>query len=105
MLMYYTIGTTSLTVPLGTYFLSFFSNSAANDKYWVALVGSVFDILVLIVAALGIKLSANFNWGWAVFEYVLMIGFAVAAIIMIYFTGLSGSVKTLDCSSRCREQV
>jgi len=25
-----------------------------------------------------------------------MIGFAVAAIIMIYFTGLSGSVKTLD---------
>ncbi len=80
MLMYYTIGTTSLTVPLGTYFLSFFSNSAANDKYWVALVGSVFDILVLIVAALGIKLSARFNWGWAVFEYVLMIGFAVAAI-------------------------
>ena len=95
MLMYYTIGTVSLTVPLGTYFLSFFSNSAANDKYWVALVGSIFDILVLIVAALGIKLSARFNWGWAIFEYVLMIGFAVAAIVMIYFTGLSGSVHTL----------
>ena len=28
MLMYYTIGTTSLTVPLGTYFLSFFSEHA-----------------------------------------------------------------------------
>ena len=94
MLMYYTIGTTSLTVPLGTYFLTFFSNSAANDKYWVAFVGSVFDILVLIVAAVGIKLSARFNWVWAVFEYALMIGFATAAIIMIYFTGLSGSVHT-----------
>ena len=95
MLMYYTIGTVSLTVPLGTYFLSFFSNSAANDKYWVALVGSIFDILVLIVAALGIKLSARFNWGWAVFEYALLIGFGLAAIVMIYFTGLSGSVHTV----------
>jgi amino acid transporter len=94
MLMYYTIGTTSLTVPLGTYFLSFFSDSAANNKYDVALVGSVFNILVLIVAALGIKLSARFNWGWAIFEYVLMVGFAIAAIVMIYFTGLTGSVHT-----------
>ncbi len=96
MLMYYTIGTTSLTVPLGTYFLSFFSNGAANNKYDVAIVGSVFNILVLIVAAIGIKLSARFNWGWAIFEYVLMIGFAVAAIVMIYSTGLSGSVHTVS---------
>ena len=96
MLMYYTVGTVSLTVPLGSYFLSFFSNSAANNKYWVVLVGSVFDILVLVVAALGIKLSARFNWGWAIFEYTLMIGFAVAAIVMIYFTGLSGSVHTIS---------
>ena len=94
MLMYYTIGTTSLTVPLGTYFLSFFSNSAANDKYWVALVGSVFDILVLIVAALGIKLSARFNWGWAVFEYALMIGFAVG--------GHHHDLLHRACPARCK---
>jgi len=43
MLMYYTVGTTSLTVPLGTYFLSFFSDSAANNQYAVAAVGSAFD--------------------------------------------------------------
>ena len=96
MLMYYTIGTTSLTVPLGTYFLSFFSDAAANNKYDVALVGSLLNILVLIVAALGIKLSARFNWGWAVFEYALMIGFAIAALVMIYGTGLSGAVHTVS---------
>ena len=96
MLMYYTIGTTSLTVPLGTYFLSFFSNSAANNKYWVALVGSIFNIAVLVVAALGIKLSARFNWVWAVFEYALLIGFSIVAIVMIYSTGLSGSVHTVS---------
>src|SRR5208282_5492824 len=42
MLMYYVIGTTSLTIPLGTYLLSFFSNSAASNTVDVALVGTVF---------------------------------------------------------------
>jgi amino acid transporter len=96
MLMYYTVGTTSLTVPLGTYFLSFFSDAAANNKYDVAIVGSLLNILVLIVAALGIKLSARFNWGWAIFEYALMIGFSVAALILIYGGGLSGAVHTFS---------
>ena len=96
MLMYYTIGTTSLTVPLGTYFLSFFSDAAANNKYDVAIVGSILNILVLVIAALGIKLSARFNWGWAIFEYALMIGFAIAALVMIYSTGLSGAVHTVS---------
>lgn len=94
MLMYYTIGTTSLTVPLGTYFLSFFSNAAANNKYDVAIVGSILNILVLIIAAVGIKMSARFNWAWAIFEYALMIGFAIAALAMIYGGGLSGAVHT-----------
>jgi amino acid transporter len=39
MLMYYSVGTTSLTVPLGTYLLSFFSDSAANNAHAVAAVG------------------------------------------------------------------
>jgi len=80
MLMYYCVGTTSLTIPLGTYMLSFFSNSAANNSYAVAAVGTAFDLVVLAVAALGIKLSARFQWGWAVFEYGLLVGFTVAAI-------------------------
>jgi amino acid transporter len=84
MLMYYTIGTTSLTIPLGTYTLSFFSNAAANNKYDVALVGTAFNLIVLVVAALGIKLSARFQWGWAIFEYGLLVGFTIAAIVVIY---------------------
>ena len=92
MLMYYTVGTTSLTVPLGTYFLSFFSNSAANDQYAVAAVGSVFDLLVLVVAVRGAGVSAKFQWIWAVFEYGLMLGFAIAAIVGIYNGGLQHTV-------------
>jgi amino acid transporter len=92
MLMYYTVGTTSLTIPLGTYMLSFFSNAAANNKYDVALVGTAFNLAVLVVAALGVKLSARFQWGWAIFEYGLLIGFTIAAIIGIYSGHLTHTV-------------
>jgi amino acid transporter len=92
MLMYYTIGTVSLTPILGSYLLSFFSNSAANDKYDTALVGTILNLLVLVVAALGIKLSARFQWTWAVFEYSLLIGFSVAAVALIYSGHLAHSV-------------
>jgi len=92
MLMYYTIGTTSLTIPLGTYTLSFFSNAAANNKYYVALVGTAFNLIVLVVAAIGIKLSARFQWGWAIFEYGLLIGFTIAAVIGIYGGHLTHTV-------------
>lgn len=83
MLLYYTVGTTSLTIPLGSYLLSFFSDDAANDAVAVAAVGTVFNVVVLVVAALGAQLSAKFQWMWAVFEYALVLGFAVAAVVYI----------------------
>ncbi|HEX9033354.1 MAG TPA: APC family permease [Streptosporangiaceae bacterium] len=92
MLMYYVIGTTSLTIPLGTYLLSFFSNAAASNTVDVALVGTVFDLIVLAVAALGIKLSARFQWGWAIFEYGLLVGFTIAALVTIYGGHQPGAV-------------
>ena len=92
MLMYYCVGTTSLTVPLGTYMLSFFSTSAANNTHYVAAVGTGFDLLVLVIAALGIKLSARFSWGWAIFEYGLLVGFSIAAIVGIYGHSLHHTV-------------
>jgi amino acid transporter len=83
MLLYYTIGTTSLTIPLGSYTLSFFSNSAASNSYEVAAVGTALNLVVLVVAAVGVQVSARFQWGWAVFEYCLLIGFTIAAIVGI----------------------
>jgi amino acid transporter len=93
MLMYYTIGTVSLTPLLGSYLLSFFSNAAANDRYDTALVGTLFNILVLVIAALGVKLTARFQWMWAAFEYTALAGFCVAAVALIYTHHLSHSVR------------
>jgi amino acid transporter len=47
---------------------------------------------VLIVAAIGIQASAKFQWAWAIFEYVLLLGFAIAAIVAIYGFHIHGSV-------------
>ncbi len=93
MLMYYCVGTTSLTVPLGTYFLTFFSSTLPNNVYAVAAVGSGFDILVLVIAAVGIQLSARFSWGWAIFEYCLLVGFSIAAVVGIYGHSLHHTVR------------
>ncbi len=92
MLMYYCVGTTSLTVPLGTYFLTFFSSTLPNNVYAVAAVGSGFDILVLVIAAVGIQLSARFSWGWAIFEYGLLVGFSIDALVGIYGHSLHHTV-------------
>jgi len=93
MMMYYTIGTVSLTPLLGSYTLSFFSDAAANNKYDTALVGTLFNLLVLVVAALGAKASARFQWLWAAFEYLALGGFSVAALALIYTSHLSHSVR------------
>jgi len=92
MLMYYCVGTTSLTVPLGTYMLSFFSTTLPNNLYAVAAVGTGFDLIVLVIAAVGIQLSARFQWGWAIFEYGLLVGFSIAALVGIYGHSLHHTV-------------
>ncbi len=96
MLLYYTVGTTSLTIPLGTYLLSFFSDDAANNAVAVAAVGTVFNLLVLVIAAIGVQLSSKFQWMWAIFEYALVIGFAIAAVI--YIAGDHPGVVHIDSS-------
>lgn len=93
MLLYYTVGTISLTLPLGSYVLSFISDDAANNSVAVAAVGSVLNILVLIIAVAGVEASARFQWGWAIFEYLLLAGFAVAAVVAIANGSLAGSVS------------
>jgi amino acid transporter len=92
MLLYYTVGTISLTIPLGTYMLSLFSSTLPNNNVAVALTGSLLNIVVLVVAARGIEISARFQWAWAIFEYALVLGFAALALFSIYVLNLSGAV-------------
>ncbi len=59
------------------------SADAASNKYWIAGVGIAWLALVTFMVARGIRVTANFQWALVAIEYLIVLGFAVAAIIKV----------------------
>jgi len=78
-LMYYTLGTSSLTVPAGTYTLQLIDPRAVNSNVAVGIAGGLWDLAVMALAIAGIKIAARFQWVLSVFEYVVLLAFATLA--------------------------
>jgi amino acid transporter len=55
----------------------------AGNKYWVAVVGLAWLALVTFMVIRGIRVTANFQWALVGIEYVIVVGFAIAAIVKI----------------------
>lgn len=79
-LLYYTLGTTSLTLPAGTYTLELVSPGLAQNNVAVSLVGAAWDVAVTLMLLQGIKIAARFQWVLAVFEYAVLLFFAVLGV-------------------------
>jgi amino acid transporter len=79
-LMYYTLGTTSMTVPAGTYTLQLIAPGVANNKLAAVAVGSVWNVVVTFLLLAGIEIAARFQRALAVFEYLVLFFFAVLGI-------------------------
>jgi amino acid transporter len=103
-LMYYTLGTTGMTVPASTYTLQLVAPGMANNKLAIVVVGSLWNLAVTFLLLAGIEVAARFQRALAVFEYsvlfffailgikVLMTGHAAASITPAWF-GVSGASK------------
>ena len=76
-LMYYTLGTTSMTVPAGIYTLQLIAPGVANHKLVVIAVGSFWNLMVTFLLLAGIKVAARFQRALAVFEYLVLFFFAL----------------------------
>ncbi len=76
-LLYYTLGTTSTTVPAGTYTLQLIAPSLANNKLAAAAVGSIWNVLVTLLLLGRIEIAARFQWLLAVFEYAVLFIFVM----------------------------
>lgn len=76
-LMYYTLGTTSMTVPAGTYTLQLIAPGLANSKVAAAGVGSFWNVLVTLLLLGRIEIAARFQRALAVFEYAVLSLFVV----------------------------
>jgi len=79
-LLYYTLGTTSTTVPAGTYTLQLIAPAMANNKLAAVAIGSLWNLLVTFLLLSGIEIAARFQRALAVFEYLVLFLFVVLGI-------------------------
>ncbi|WP_298213505.1 APC family permease [Acidocella sp.] len=83
-LLYYTVGTSSLTIPCGTYTLQLLAPHLVNNNLAVGLVGAAWDILVTLLALCAIRVAARFEWMIAIFEYLILGFFALLGIVWVF---------------------
>jgi len=82
-LLYYTLGTSSLTIPAGIYTLELVDASLVDNPLAVALAGGTCNILVTLLALKGLKVAARFEWVIVVFQYVVLMLVAGAGIVAL----------------------
>jgi amino acid transporter len=79
-LLYYTLGTTSMTVPAGTYTLQLLAPSLVNHKLAVVAVGAVWNLVVTFLLLGGIEIAARFQKTLAIFEYLVLFFFVILGL-------------------------
>jgi amino acid transporter len=82
-LLYYTLGTTTLTIPAGIYTLDLIAPSLVDDHAAIFAVGAVWNLLVTALAIVGLKLVARVEWSIVIFEYaVLLLAAGIAGVAL-----------------------
>jgi amino acid transporter len=79
-LLYYTLGTTTLTIPAGVYTLRLVAPSHIDDHGAVFLVAAVWNVLVTGLAVAGLKIAVRFEWVIVLFQYAVLITVATVAV-------------------------
>ena len=86
-LLYYTLGTTTLTIPAGVYTLDLLAPSFVDSHWAIFLAGGAWNLLITALAIAGLKVVARFEWVIVVFQYaVLLIVAAVALAALLHGT-------------------
>jgi amino acid transporter len=84
-LLYYTLGTTTLTIPAGIYTLDLLMPSMVDNHWAIFVAGGLWNLVVTTLAILGLKIVARVEWAIVVFEYaVLLIVAAVAVAALVH---------------------
>jgi amino acid transporter len=83
----------SLAQITGTYFFLLFGlNSLANSLFWVTAIGVAFLVLMSVVTAIGIEISARIQWVLLGFEYLMLVIFSVVALTKVYTSHPTGAI-------------
>jgi amino acid transporter len=79
-LLYYTLGTTSLTLPAGSYTLALVAPHFVNNQLAVATAGGAWNIAVTLLAFWGLRVAARFEFTIVVFQYLVLLALAAGGI-------------------------
>jgi amino acid transporter len=79
-LLYYTLGTTTLTIPAGIYTVDLLDPALIDNHWAIFTAGAFWNTLITVLAILGLRLVARFEWLTVVFQYTVLLIVAVVAL-------------------------
>ena len=83
-LLYYTLGTTTLTIPAGVYTLALLAPAAVDNHWAIFWVGAAWNLLITVLAIAGLKIVARFEWVIVVFQYLVLLIVAAVALAAMF---------------------
>jgi len=78
----YIIGTVAEVLLLGPSVLAVFGSNSTNTWAYVGI-GVAVGLIMLVIAVVGIKITARAQVGMAVVEYLILIGLAIAGVVFV----------------------
>ena len=91
MIAAYIIGTVAEVLLLGPSVLAVFGSSSTNTWAYVGI-GCAVGLVMLVIAVVGIRITARAQVGMALVEYLILIGMAVAGLVWVLSRHHSGTV-------------
>src|SRR5690348_14621524 len=78
----YIVGTVAEILLLGPSVLAVFGSTSTNAWAWITI-GSVVGVVMLVIAVVGIKITAKTQVSMALAEYLILAGLAVAGLAVV----------------------
>lgn len=94
MLLGYFLGTISDVLPIGPYVLAVIDPGLQNSTFATALSGGIWLVIVTIIAYIGIRVTARFQWVLATLEYLTVSVFAIVGLVAVF----GGNAKSASFS-------
>ena len=82
MIAAYIIGTVAEVLILGPSVLAVFGSSATNTGAYIGI-GVAMGLIMLVIAVVGIRITARVQVSMALVEYLILIGLAIAGIVFV----------------------
>jgi amino acid transporter len=82
MVVAYIVGTVAEILLLGPSVLAVFGSTSTNQWGWIGI-GSAVGVVMLVIAVVGIRITARVQVSMAAVEYLILIGLAIAGLVFV----------------------